>query len=144
MNLQNAISIGVASLEHREAFTCGGQSVVFPFAADSSGYFGSDIPMDTASIGGGDTNAAPSSSNNSSGNNSSSNNDDDEPCECLGGGCGSTSCSTSDPNCGIASCGGGCECPNEDQGPGEVPDSCTASCRNEIGSENLCENDCPW
>jgi len=30
MELQDAISIEVASLEHRVAFTCGGQSVVSP------------------------------------------------------------------------------------------------------------------
>ena len=58
---------------------CGGEAAVTTFAADSSGDFGSDIPMDAEPIGGccdKEDKVIPSSSNN---------NDEDTGCTCLDG-----------------------------------------------------------
>lgn len=119
----------------------GGEAVVTAFAADSSGDFGSDIPMDAPSTGGccsGEGKVIPSSSNNDGGGNG-------DDCTCISGGCGdcgksmcmgaeTVSCDNRCDNkssCGTDSDPPRCEdngeeyCPNDPYSGG---DSCNADC----------------
>ena len=98
-----------------EAKRCcgGGEAAVTTFAADSSGDFGSDIPMDapvTSGCCGGEDKVIPSSSNN---------NDDSDDCTCLNGNPCSYCDSPPANGCGTNSCKGACDC---------GPDCCDLDC----------------
>ena len=94
-----------------EAKSCcgGGEAVVTTFTADSSGDFGSDIPMDASSQNHIINKVIPSSSNSNGDGDGDGNGDCD--CACIEGGCGS---------CGDNQCSGAStpSCDNRCEGPG--------------------------
>ena len=115
----------------------GGKLMVTTFASDSSGDYGSDIPMDASSQSHIMNKVIPSSSNN--------NGDDDCDCACIEGGCDS---------CGSSQCSGSetvdCDSRCDDKancGPDADPPCCDEKgdeyCPNDIYSGGDCCNaDC--
>ena len=78
----------------------GGEAAVTSFAADSSGDFGSDVPMDAE---------IPDGRYDRKGNIPfSSNNNGDDDCACIGGGCGACSSTNKCSSASTVSCKTGC------------------------------------
>ncbi len=127
---------GFAAKSQASGCCGGGEAAVTTFAADSSGDFGSGLPMDAGPTGGccsSQDKPIPSSSNN----NGDGDGDGDCDCTCIEGGCGSCD----ENKCEEAShvdCEDGCghTCPDDFHGC--CSDKGTAYCPNDEFATKIC------